>query len=178
MPLSDEELMLRVQMDEGSAFDILYSRYSALLTGFMLRHTSHSAQASDLVQETFLQLYRARKDYDPDRALKPWLMTIALNIKREYFRQTTRRRDLPTSTGIPPEQSVNGHDPELAERERVVHQALSQLPEDTRDVINLHWFEGFSFPEIAKIVGASESAVKVRAHRGYAKLKKKLADFL
>ena len=53
---------------------------------------------------------------------------------------------------------------------------LAGLPADQRDVIVLHWIEGLSFSEVAQVVGASLSAVKVRAHRGYVAIRKILAD--
>src|SRR5690606_37416143 len=55
-----------------------------------------------------------------------------------------------------------------------VRQALAQLPEAQREVIILHWFEGLSFGEIAETVGAGRSAVKVRAHRGYKRMRELL----
>ena len=55
--------------------------------------------------------------------------------------------------------------------ERTVRQALAQLPPPQREAIVLHRFEGFSFSEIAEVLGLSESAVKVRAHRGYVRLR-------
>ena len=57
------------------------------------------------------------------------------------------------------------------ETARQVHEALAQLPEGQRTVIQLHWFHGLAFAEVAEVVGASVSAVKVRAHRGYKVLK-------
>jgi DNA-directed RNA polymerase specialized sigma24 family protein len=53
---------------------------------------------------------------------------------------------------------------------------LGDLPADQREVIELHWFDGLEFPEVAQVVGASVSAVKVRAHRGYVRLRQALGD--
>jgi len=57
-----------------------------------------------------------------------------------------------------------------------VEAALAQLPENQREAIVLHRFEGFSFKEIAELLGVTETAVKVRAHRGYERLRKLLAS--
>jgi hypothetical protein len=53
---------------------------------------------------------------------------------------------------------------------------MMDLPADQREVIELHWFDGLEFPEVAQVVGASVSAVKVRAHRGYVRLRAALGD--
>ena len=57
----------------------------------MLRELYVREEANDLVQQTFLQLHRARVDFDPGQKLKPWVFTIAMNLKREYFRRKKRR---------------------------------------------------------------------------------------
>ncbi len=62
----------------------------------------------------------------------------------------------------------------VKENAAALRKALATLSDGQREVIELHWFEGFSFPEVAQIVGASLSAVKVRAHRGYKVLKAEL----
>ena len=63
----------------------------------------------------------------------------------------------------------------LDELERV-RAAVGRLPDGQREVLELHWFEGLPFPEVAAIVGASHSAVKVRAHRGYERLRQVMTD--
>ena len=63
------------------------------------------------------------------------------------------------------------HDPVLADRARMLYRALDELSPAQREVVVLHWLEGFSFGDVAQIVGASRSAVKVRAHRAYALLR-------
>ena len=57
-----------------------------------------------------------------------------------------------------------------------MRRALEQLSEGQREVVVLHWYEGLSYPEIAQVVGASTSAVKVRAHRAYKTLRKVLEE--
>ena len=59
---------------------------------------------------------------------------------------------------------------------RTLQRVLGELPADQREVIELHWFDELEFPEVAQVVGASVSAVKVRAHRGYVRLRQALGD--
>jgi len=84
---SDEQLMSAYVAGDSAAFRVIFERYAPLLTRAMLRELYAREEASDLVQQTFLQLHRARKDFDPGQKLKPWIFTIALNLKREHFRR-------------------------------------------------------------------------------------------
>ena len=174
--LSDEELMVRYQAGDTEAFQELYRRYAPRLTGLMRRSLFRKEEAADLVQQTFLHLHRARNDFRTDSKLRPWLFTIALNLKRKHFRTVARR---PTSElgEIDPVGSETAPTTPLErlEDQAAVRAALAELPAGTREVIELHWLEGMPFAEVAKTVGASLSAVKVRAHRGYKRLRESLA---
>lgn len=171
---SDEELMAAYVGGSAAAFRELFERHAPSLLRSMKRDLRAQEEAGDLVQQCFLQLHRARLDFDPTQRLRPWLFTIALNLKREHFRRVKRR----------PETSLEGiHEPHEAERgalrfeaAQALARALDQVSKQQREVIELHWFDELSFHEIAEVVGATLSAVKVRAHRGYAKIREILAD--
>ncbi len=169
MALSDEALLAAHVAGERSAFPELFARYAPRLTAMFRRDLGGAAEVGDLVQQTFLQLHRARRDFDPSAKLRPWLYTIALNLKRQHFRRKGRRPESPLEDEDERPSPIAGPERRVADTE--VRRALEELPEAQRDVIVLHWFEGLSFKEIARVVGASQSAVKVRAHRGYGKLR-------
>jgi RNA polymerase sigma-70 factor (ECF subfamily) len=170
---SDEELMQSYVAGDASAFHELFRRYGPLLLRSMRRELVSSAEAEDLVQQAFLQIHRARNDFDPSRRLKPWVYTIALNLKREYLRSRRRRPTQPLENVEEP--AVAAVDPELEDRARALRRALSALPLQQRDVIELHWFDGLSFTEVGETLGISTTAAKVRAHRGYCRLKEALS---
>lgn len=167
---SDTDLMRRyVQADDRRAFEILYRRHLPSVVALFRRAGCTPEIAQDLAQQTFLHLHRARRDFDLRRRLKPWLLTIALNVRREHFRRGQRKPEVSLDPERHPEPSV---EPDASTaQECLIHRALAQLPDDQRQVIELHWIEGLSFAEVAQAVGASRSAVKVRAHRGYQKLR-------
>lgn len=172
---TDEELMERyVVAGDKAAFNELFKRYAGRLTAFFMRSIASRTDATDLVQQTFLHFHRARADFTLGRLVRPWLYTIAINVKREYFRRRGRKPETqldPIKHGEPSRQA----DVTTPER-RAVRRALLELPEGQREVIVLHWYQELSFPEIADLLGASVSAVKVRAHRGYNKLRAMLED--
>lgn len=161
---------------DQTAFRLLFDRYASPLLRLMARQLVRHEHANDLVQQTFLQVHRARYDFRPDARFRPWLYTIAINLKREHMRQVKRRPEaaLDTVPGEGPSQEPL--DVARLEAARTLGPALATLPESQREVIVLHWIDGLSFPEIAQVVGATLSAVKVRAHRGYSALRAFLED--
>jgi len=171
----DEELMAAYCAGDAQAFRALFDRYAPRLLRVMQRQVRSESDARDLVQQTFLQLHRARHDFRQDSNLRPWLFTIALNLKREYFRRRGRRPEAPLLLDGRSDPQTAAHDPVREERARQVREAIAALPSAQREVIELHWLEGLPFQEVAQIVGASLTAVKVRAHRGYERLRTELA---
>lgn len=161
---------------DSGAFRELFERLSPVVLRTMQRQLLNREEANDLVQQTFLQLHRARYDFRQGAKLRPWLFTIAMNLKREYLRRVKRRPEAPLELDGYSDPSEGPRGAERSDAKRMLASGLSQLPDDQREVIVLHWFEGLSFPEVAEIVGASLSAVKVRAHRGYTTLRGVLGE--
>ena len=168
---TDEELMIAYVGGDPGAFAELFSRYGPRLVRLFARDLGGRDELHDLVQQTFLHVHRARNDFRTDARLRPWLFTIALNLKRQHFRRLGRRQESSLDQEGAAEPVARGGDPEADVADAQLRRALAQLPSGQREVIILHWFEGLSFREIADVVGAGVSAVKVRAHRGYEKLR-------
>jgi RNA polymerase sigma factor (sigma-70 family) len=173
--MSDEVLMARFCQGESTAFDALFQRYARPVQGYLHRLTGSQATAEDLVQLTFLSLVRARGRFQEGSRFKPWLYAIATNAARDFQRRGRRPEELTPEGELPvgiPAETAGPRDSGL---ESAVQRALEQLPEGQRIPILLHRFEGMSFAEVADAMGLTESAVKVRAHRGYARLRELLA---
>lgn len=171
---SDEALMARFVDGDKAAFRALFDRYAGPLHGMLRRALPRDDDARDLVQQTFLHLHRARADFKPGARLKPWLYTIALNLKREYFRRRARKPETALDFERHREPSVEPEVESRFEHAADVRAAVARLPESQRSVIELHWFEDMSFAEVADTLGLGRSAVKVRAHRGYKRLRQLL----
>jgi len=173
---TDELLMVAHAKGDASAMGELVRRYGPVLTRIMARGMRTQSDTQDLVQQAFLQLHRARKDYHADKPLRPWLITIAMNIKRMHLRKLGRRKEDALDERGYAEVEVEPVDLEKKEQNQAVRNAIDSLPEGQRTVVYLHWIEGLPFDEVATIVGASKSAVKVRAHRAYGVLREKLTE--
>jgi RNA polymerase sigma-70 factor, ECF subfamily len=159
-----------VQGDE-QAFSELFTRHAPRLEGALRRMVGSAA--GDVLQTTFLSIVRARGRYQKGARFRPWLYTVAINAARDHLRRHRREEPHPTDQ-LPdgPAEPAPLPDPGLT---RTVEAALAKLPENQREAIVLHRFEGFSFKEIAQLLGVTETAVKVRAHRGYERLRTLLA---
>jgi len=170
---TDDDLMAAYAAGDGSAFDEIFRRYApALLRA--LRRGSGGDEATDLLQQTFLQLHRSRADFARGSALRPWLFTIAINVKRQHLRRSARRRadllgDDLDRVAAPTRRSAREDLDGIAG-------LLAELPPAQRKVIELHFVDDLSFAQVAEVVGASIAAVRVRAHRGYVLLRQRFAE--
>jgi len=172
---SDEELMAAYVAGDQAAFAELFRRYAPVLLRLMQHRLARRQEADDLVQQTFLQLHRSRYDFRTGAALRPWLFTIAFNLRSQHFRECGRRRETPLDVeGIESVDPTSNVPQDQVDQGREVRAALAKLPSEQREVIVLHWLSGLSFSEVSRAVGASVNAVKVRAHRGYVSLRKLL----
>ena len=89
----------------------------------------------------------------------------------EHFRRVKRRPEAPLELDGRLDPSVGPQGHARSDAASTLKAALQQIPPDQAEVIALHWLDGLSFPEVAEVVGATLSAVKVRAHRGYAAMR-------
>lgn len=175
---TDEDLMERYR-DTGDerSFEALFARYASRLHAFFSRFVRQDTDAADLVQKTFMHVHRARRDYQPGRPVRPWIYTIALNVRREEGRRRMRSREVVIDVQDPASMIEPSVEPSASSAsDRLVQRAIAQLSESQREVVVLHWFDELSFPEIAEMLGASVSAVKVRAHRAYGELRRILGE--
>lgn len=127
----------------------------------------------DVVQETFLRAWRSAAQFDPARALAPWLFTIARRTAIDVLRSERR----PTRGGHDPEVDV-AIQPESLESawERYeIRRALQALPPEEQDVIRLGYLAGMTHPEISERLGIPMGTVKSRSHRAHRRLAGALA---
>jgi len=160
---------------DHAAFHELFERNAPLLTRVVRAQIRSDEEARDLVQQVFLQLHRARRDYRKGDPLRPWLFTIAYNLCRDRWRAAGHHHDVPIEQAPPAADQASAADL-LQERQRAnrLRAALVALPDDQRRVIEMHWFAELPLPDVAAALGVSLSAVKVRAHRAYERLRKNL----
>jgi RNA polymerase sigma-70 factor, ECF subfamily len=191
--LSAEEALFvaRLQANEDAAYDELVRTYSASLFHVAYRMLGDSAEASDAVQEIFLKVFRNIKGFKGEAALKTWVFRIAFSELLNRLRWWRRRHRFATMSldEQPKNGSGAGHrvpspspTPEQMlqskEQETAIQQALGRLSKDHRSIIVLRDIEGFSYNEIADVLGVSIGTVKSRLARARSDLKKSLMRYL
>jgi RNA polymerase sigma factor (sigma-70 family) len=175
--LSDDALMGRFCAGDESAFDTLYARHASAVLAFLVRMVRDPALAEDLLQTTFLSVVRARGRYEAGTAARSWIFAIAANAGRDALRRRRARPEDLSSTGASPEGAAVPAPVGDPGAERAVQDALLQLPVEQREAVILHKLQEMPFEEVATTLGISVSAAKVRAHRGYQRLRTLLAPF-
>lgn len=168
---TDEDLMRAYVGGDEAAFQELFRRYAPIVFGMIKRHLRDAELAQELTQQTFFKLHGARADFRLDSRLRPWLLTIAMNLVREHWRRKKRRPQADIELDRRPAPMPERSNLELDERSRLLHAAMQRLPESQRSVVELHWFQERPYREVAELLGTTEGAVRVRAHRAYNRLK-------
>lgn len=163
------ELMREYQSGRFEAFDELYAAIAPSLRRFLLSQARDAAKADDLVQDTFLQMHRARHTYDPAYPVMPWATAIARHVWL-MDRRTLSRRPRATDDVTEMDLPVRAEAAALADRQDV-RRALGQVARARRDAVIQHHLLGFSFKEIAEKAGIAETAAKLRSSRGIAQLR-------
>jgi len=163
------------------ALGTLFERYKQPLFGFLLRILHDHALAEDVLVETFLRVHDRCRTYKRGLKFTTWLYTIAHHLAADHLRRLSRSEKLDTQLTLEtPTAQYDSTQEECARSElaEIVRKALNSLPEDQRVVVVLREYEGFSYREIAAITGASEEAVRVRAHRARIALRKILEPYV
>ena len=157
---------------DSEAHRALFDRLAPLLLHVARRQLRDEAEAEDVVQRAFMAMHRARNDFREGAKVRPWVFTITMNLVRDTFRRRKRQREAPLELDGRRDPSLIPPDPvERQQEASLVRRALGVLPQSQRRAIELHWLEDRPFAEIANLEGASVSAVKVRAHRGYKRMR-------
>jgi RNA polymerase sigma-70 factor, ECF subfamily len=170
-------LMVGYQDGQRDAFEQLYALLAPIVRGQLMRLARDPTRVDDLVQETFLQIHRARHTYDPAFPVPPWARAVARHVFLMECRYRRRRGDLsrlePLDDSAP---SADGpHDEALIARVEV-RRALDQLSPATRASVLLHHLHGLSFKEISRRLRVRGPALRARASRGMARLREVLDD--
>lgn len=181
----DLHLVERVQRGDSVAFEQLVHRYHRSVYNLALRLTDNPEDASDIVQETFLKVYRNIQTFRGDAELKTWIYRIALNQSsnllrwwRRRFRHRSVAIDAEYDGGISESLISSLETPEQAtlntEKRRIIQEALNRVKFDFRVAVILRDIEGLSYEEISQALEISVGTVKSRISRGREELRKQL----
>lgn len=185
----DRADMERLAAGHDAALNDLMERHATPVFQFLCRMVNNQDDASDLAQEAFVRVYRARDSYRPDQRFATWLYTIAANLARNHFRWRSRHPNvsieaesetteqtigstLPSTEPLPNEKALS------EERAAAVRLAVQQLPDEMREAIVLCEWEEQSIANAAAILNSTPKAIESRLYRARKLLRERLADWL
>jgi RNA polymerase sigma-70 factor, ECF subfamily len=175
---SEAQIIERVKLGDAEAFQLLYEKHKRRVYSLCLRMTANTAEAEDLAQEAFLQLYRKIGTFRGESAFSTWLHRLSVNVVLMHL----RKKSLPvvsleeTSQGTEedsPRKDFGADDVSLSGSiDRLqLQRAVDSLPPGYRMIFVLHDVEGYEHNEIAKIAGCSVGNSKSQLHKARMKLR-------
>ncbi len=176
MPPDGVELLRRMAGGDRDAFSAFYDAYAPLAFGLIRRILRSDAEAEEVLQEVFWEIWQSAGDYDPQRGSpEAWVVVRARSRGIDRARSMRRRGELLTGplpeslTADPPER---GRDPGVSVEDRgTVRGVLAQLPPNQREVIELAYFHGLTHAEIAERLKQPLGTVKTRMRLGMERLR-------
>ncbi|MDR0352635.1 MAG: sigma-70 family RNA polymerase sigma factor [Opitutaceae bacterium] len=184
----DEACALRAREGDTRALESLVTRHQDTVARLLWRFVRNRADLDDLVQETFLRMVRGLGGWRAEQPFAHWLLRIATNTGRDYFRrQSVRRRHLAEpdhEAGLPPgardtampEAIDPAANPAARAAAGEVKEILAELPPDDRALLTLYYLEDRPLAEIAARFGWTVTATKLRAWRARARLRARLKE--
>lgn len=154
---------MTVFMNEKDTFSEAFTKYADTVYRVAYHNTSDSTDAEDITQEVFLKLLKTPRPFKDSEHLKAWLIRVTINLCRDVARK--KRFSLLSDVIIKDEDS---------DEENSVLEAVMSLPENYRNAIYLHYYEGYTAKETGKILGAKENTVLSWLSRGREALRKDL----
>lgn len=175
--LSEAEAIERAKQGDGEAFEVLYNLHKRRVYSLCLRMVANTAEAEDLAQEAFLQLFRKIGTFRGESAFSTWLHRLSVNVVLMHLRkkglQVVPLDETAENDEEAPKRDYGAEDLQLAGSiDRLqLQRAVDRLPPGYRTVFVLHDIEGFEHNEIAGMVGCSIGNSKSQLHKARMKLR-------
>jgi RNA polymerase sigma-70 factor (ECF subfamily) len=175
----DAELLHAIARGDESALANLYDRYNSILLGLLLRILHSRAEAEDVLQEVFIQIWQRAANFDEARGRAfTWMVTLARSraIDRLRSLQSRQRADDTALRDAPETIGDASDDAYHAEQREIVRSALAEIPEEQSRALLLAYFEGLTQSEIAVRLDQPLGTVKTRMRSGMSKLRDLLGE--
>ncbi|PVZ64941.1 RNA polymerase sigma factor RpoE [Pelagibaculum spongiae] len=185
----DRRLVERVQEGDRKAFDLLVLKYQQRILNLIGRYVRDFGDAQDVAQETFIKAYRALPRFRNESAFYTWLYRIAINTAKNHLAALSRRppghSDLEASEAEQFSADSGLHEQGGPERliardqlKDVIFETIEKLPEDLRTALTLRELEGFSYEQIAEVMGCPVGTVRSRIFRAREAVEKRIGPML
>jgi RNA polymerase sigma factor (sigma-70 family) len=171
-PIVSARTRARFRDGDPNAARIVYQAYGQLVYAVAYRALGQRGLAEEATQQTFVNAWRAATSFDPTRDLAPWLAAIARRVAIDVYRHEARRATSPARTVPAIDAPAASLPPSLEHLHAIweVRRAVSELPEEQREVIHRQHFEGLTHAQIASQLGVPVGTVKSRSFRAHKRL--------
>lgn len=169
---------MNIKSTDREDFKLIYDQNYQLIMQVVMHIVYSLDVAEDLTQETFERFYVKNMSFPSEEDAKYWLLRVAKNLALNHVRRNKRELQMVEKVKKVPDSTSNGFDgaKEVMREEsrNEVRRAIEMLPENLRVVIQLKEFSGLDYKAIGRVLGISETNVKVRVHRARKKLEEVL----
>lgn len=158
------------RIDEG--FRMLVYRYKERIYWTVRRIVNRHEDADDIVQEVFIKVYKSIDGFNSESQLFTWIYRIAVNESLSYLRKASNKitRQVDTEHADLLNQNVENSLPNSEKIEKILNQAIEQLPEKQKIVFNLRYYDEMKYQDMSKILGTSEGGLKALYHHAVKKI--------
>ena len=183
MQLDENKLILRASGGDPSAFNQLMGMHEKRMYAVALRMCGNREDAQDCLQEAMLRVYRAIGGFKGQSSFGTWVYRITMNTCLDELRRKKNKQNVsfdnlldqgwsPADDSASPEKKVM-----QIEMRKSISSSIQELPEDMRSAIIMRDIHGYSYDEIADMLGVNVGTIKSRISRGREKLREKLSNF-
>lgn len=179
--VKENELLPKIAIKDKAAFDELYKRFSQVVYNLSFRVVNNKSDAEEVVQEVFVQIWRKADRYDQGRgAVATWIMNITRSRAIDKIRRGKKtRNNISMDDTFMQFISQKGFIVEDAnEKREILQNALSEIPEDQKTVIETVYYRGFTHTEAAEELQIPVGTVKTRLRLGILKLRELLSAYI
>lgn len=177
---TDEQLIALFQQGNSGAFDLIVKRFKDSLTNYTFRYLGDYDECDDIVQETFVRVYKNKDSYKPLAKFSTWIYTIATNLAKTRLRQKQKVNIFSFLKSEEPEDRFEVVDTgysldnitDSILLEKIIQSALDKIPAKYKEAVILRDIQELSYEEISEIIKANVGTVKSRINRGREQLKK------
>lgn len=186
--MDEYQLIKGIQQGDRKSFQLLVETYQRMVVNTCLAIVHNKADAEDLAQDVFLEIFRTAENFRGDSKLSTWLYRIATNRSLNLIRNNKRKRffqsieetftggrnrtsEISENRGDQPDQNITDE-----QRSDLLHRAIDQLPEKQRTAFTLNKYEELTYQQIAEIMEISLASVESLIHRAKKNLQEQLLD--
>ena len=165
---------------EELSFDCIYDQYHKNVYNYITFRINNQHDAEELANDVFVKAMQSQHSYNPKYAIEAWLIGIAKNVVTDYLRKIMRRQTISFDSILELVSDNKRNQPEevvvISEEIKELLSAMTMLSNKERQILSMKFATGLKHREIGKLLGISQSNVKVTAHRGLNKLKKHMKE--